>query len=509
MPQNLTYPGIYIEEVENPVRTIVAASTSVTGFIGRAKKGSVDKATKIFSFSAFENIFGGLWYDAPMSYSVYQYFVNDGKEVVIVRVAEGEDTAETVFVGSIELVALNAGIWANGLKVKISNVDGLKFNLQVIDDSNLAIDPTADPIILEEILNIELDPAGKRHIESVLEAESKYLRLKNGLDTSALSIPNQDDEGTLAGGSDGNIITQTQINGDNGDTGNPKEGIHAFDDEKSINIMVVPPFGPNNEMNSDTYDLVAKYCLKRRAMLIVDPPTTWTSRAAANTGMNNTEAITPHTNAAIFFPRIRAADPLKGGLIREFTPSGVIAGIFARTDQESGVWISPAGINASIRGIAELRVNLSDNDIGVLNPSGLNCLKQIPVIGNVVWGARTTMGADALANQWKYTAVRRTALFIEQTLVQNLNWVLFKGNDEKLWSQIRMAVKSFMHSLFRQGAFQGTSPKEGYFVKCDNETTLQDDINKGIVNIIVGFAPLKPAEFVVIKIQQIVNPGGD
>jgi uncharacterized protein len=141
----------------------------------------------------------------------------------------------------------------------------------------------------------------------------------------------------------------------------------------------------------------------------------------------------------------------------------------------------------------------------VLNPLGLNSLRTFPVFGPVVWGARTLDGADQRASEWKYVPIRRLALFIEESLFRGTKWVVFEPNDEPLWAQIRLNVGAFMQTLFRQGAFQGTTPREAYFVKCDKETTTQNDIDRGIVNIVVGFAPLKPAEFVVLKIQQIAG----
>jgi phage tail sheath protein FI len=148
---------------------------------------------------------------------------------------------------------------------------------------------------------------------------------------------------------------------------------------------------------------------------------------------------------------------------------------------------------------------LTDDENGDLNPLGINALRSFPLIGTVLWGARTLRGADALTDQWKYIPVRRTALFIEETLFRGLKWVVFEPNDEPLWAQIRLNVGAFMNGLFRQGAFQGTTPAQAYFVKCDGETTTQDDIDRGVVNIVVGFAPLKPAEFVVLKIQQMAG----
>ena len=158
----------------------------------------------------------------------------------------------------------------------------------------------------------------------------------------------------------------------------------------------------------------------------------------------------------------------------------------ARTDSERGVWKAPAGIDAGILGIQALEVGLTDPENGLLNPLGINCLRVFPVIGHVVWGARTLRGADQLADEYKYVPVRRLALFLEESLYRGTQWVVFEPNDEPLWAQIRLNVGAFMQNLFRQGAFQGTTPREAYFVKCDKETTTQNDINLGIVNISSG-----------------------
>jgi phage tail sheath protein FI len=150
-------------------------------------------------------------------------------------------------------------------------------------------------------------------------------------------------------------------------------------------------------------------------------------------------------------------------------------------------------------------VPLTDGENGELNPLGVNCLRIRPAVGPVVWGARTLQGDDRLASEWKYIPVRRMALYLEESLYRGTQWVVFEPNDEPLWAQIRLNLGAFMQGLFRQGAFQGKTPREAYLVKCDKETTTQNDVNSGIVNIVVGFAPLKPAEFVIIQLQQLAG----
>ncbi len=247
----------------------------------------------------------------------------------------------------------------------------------------------------------------------------------------------------------------------------------------------------------------AKLCEDKRAFLIIDIPAEVNTPAGMLTYMSSSDL--PSTNyAATYYPRIQMPDPLNENRLKEIGSSGAVAGVYARTDASRGVWKAPAGIDASLLGV-ELTQVLTDLENGGLNPFGANVLRNFPIYRNVVWGARTLQGSDQQASEWKYIPVRRTALFIEESLYQGLKWVVFEPNDEPLWSSIRLNVGAFMSTLFRQGAFQGTTPRDAYFVKCDKETTTQADINLGIVNILVGFAPLKPAEFVVITIQQMAG----
>jgi hypothetical protein len=191
--------------------------------------------------------------------------------------------------------------------------------------------------------------------------------------------------------------------------------------------------------------------------------------------------------------------------LRTLGPSGTLAGVYAATDTARGVWKAPAGTAASLTGVVDLDVKLTDARNGDLNQLGVNCLRNFPIYGPVSWGARTANGADQDADQWKYVPVRRTALFIEESLFRGTKWVVFEPNDEPLWASIRLNVGAFMNGLFRQGAFQGSTPQEAYLVKCDAENNPQSQIDLGIVNILVGFAPLKPAEFVIINIQQLTG----
>jgi phage tail sheath protein FI len=296
-------------------------------------------------------------------------------------------------------------------------------------------------------------------------------------------------------GSDGTLPGGVEIIG----SFEEKKGIYALRDVSLFNILAIPRTTVLNETEArSVISATIKLCEDRRAFYIVDPPPDLNLIDIKQW----VDQIETTQNGAVFFPRIKIADPLDDFRLKDMPSSGTVAGVFARTDAERGIWKAPAGIKSAMRGVQALSYTLTDKENGTLNPLGINCLRTFPVHGTVVWGARTLEGSDQRASEWKYIPVRRLALFLEESLYRGTQWVVFEPNDEPLWAQIRLNIRSFMMTLFRQGAFQGSTPSEAFFVKCDSETTTQDDINLGIVNILVGFAPLKPAEFVVIKISQ-------
>lgn len=292
---------------------------------------------------------------------------------------------------------------------------------------------------------------------------------------------------------------------------NSKTGIHALEDVDLFNIMCIPrtaiTTGTNalSETEADTVMSTAiEYCRQKRAFFIMDTPFGVDELPEITNWMAARDTLR-EDNAAIYYPRVLSPDPLDNYRLRSFGASGTIAGLYARTDSNRGVWKAPAGTEANLRNVTKLDDVLNDRENGALNPLGINCLRNLPVYGNICWGGRTLAGADANASEWKYVPVRRLAYYLEESLFRGLHWVVFEPNDEPLWAQIRLNVGAFMNNLFKQGAFQGTSPREAYLVKCDRETTTQNDINLGVVNVLVGFAPLKPAEFVFIKIQQLAG----
>ncbi|MCL4849205.1 MAG: phage tail sheath subtilisin-like domain-containing protein [Acidobacteria bacterium] len=523
MPVTLTYPGVYIEEVPSGVRTIAGVATSITAFVGRAIRGPVDDPVTVLNFGDFERVFGGLGTTYPMGYAVRDFFVNGGAQAVVVRLYRTADEAgdgrALITADTLTLAAANPGTWGDTLRARVDHdvADDLPwlaaFGLTSDDLFNLTVRNTADGTT-ETFLNLTVAESPRR-VDRVLEEGSVLVRTSGSLPeaipaahddpgpTDDIWADNAFSSPASTAGADSEPLDQAAYEGSQAN----KTGLFALEKTDLFNLLCIPPDTRHGTTLQAVYQTALAYCQLRRAMLIVDPPAAWTSAASARDGLDSDIGLTglAARNAALYFPRVIQADPLLGGQLDTFVPCGVVAGVFARTDTTRGVWKAPAGIDAALRGTQGLSVKLTDAENGLLNPLGINSLRAFPITGRVVWGARTLRGADLLADEYKYVPVRRLALYIEESLYRGTQWVVFEPNDEPLWAQIRLNVGAFMQNLFRQGAFQGSSPREAYFVKVDRETTTQNDINLGIVNIVVGFAPLKPAEFVVIKIQQIAG----
>lgn len=601
MPVTPTYPGVYIEEIPSGVRTITGVATSITAFIGRAKRGPRNEAKTINSFADYERIFGGLDLNSTMSFAVRDCYLNGGSQAIIVRLyhdvpeeariaaqdvadaATGADAnaaaqnarteadtftdepkkaaadkvakaaeaaatqpnadsdsvqkaaqaavpppAKTKFtVDGVKLEAAYEGSWGAYLRAEVDteNVSTPLFNLTVRD-----VSPGGDT---EKYLSLSFEKDSSRRVDKVLAARSKLVRWDGDypedspptpspqkdavtLAEEALKTKNEEEPGEDTSQEEAALTTAREalaasdgVNLDVNDFTGPgleaqKKGLFALEQVDLFNLLCLPPYLVSGDVDKSLIAKATSYCEKRRAMLLVDSPSSWTDKDTAKAGINSGVGAVSK-NAALYFPRLRLRNPLRENRIEEFVPCGAVAGIMARTDTQRGVWKAPAGIEATLRGAPELSVKLTDPENGELNPLGVNCLRSFPIIGRIVWGSRTLRGADILADEYKYVPVRRLALFIEESLFRGTQWVVFEPNDEPLWAQIRLNVGAFMNNLFRQGAFQGTSSREAYFVKCDKETTPQNDIDRGIVNIVVGFAPLKPAEFVIIKLQQIAG----
>jgi phage tail sheath protein FI len=397
--------------------------------------------------------------------------------------------------------AADPGSWGDGVEVTVTpDPGGQTFGLtaRLVDTGGREADR-------ETYNNLVLAGGTPTSVAEVLAARSSLIRsveLPDVLPSDALTV-------SLAGGEDG---TEPDVAAY---TGSPatRSGLYALDSEDVVNLLCVAfPRGTDvvdvaDRLSFWTGDVLG-WCRTRGAMAIIDPPPSWTGFDQVDADLSSPSGWSagvrsPH--AAQYFPEIVAADPLQQNRLRAFAPSGAVAGVIARTDAARGVWKAPAGTDAILAGTLDLSVLLTDGEQGVLNRAGINCARAWPGTGRVLWGARTLYGDDRRASEWKYLPVRRLASFLQQSLLRGTRWAVFEPNDQALWAQLRLSIEGFMHQLFRQGAFAGSSPQEAYFVKCDADTTTQADIDAGIVTVRIGFAPVKPVEFVVLTIRQIAG----
>jgi len=507
MPITPTYPGIYIEELPSLTHAITAAPTSVTVFIGythphKTKAEHFGKAVELFSFTDYEREFGGLYtsgvVESHVAYAVQQFFLNGGSDAYVVGlqpsyydhltgVAKGVVTPATLQVSSVLFTALEP-VDAVPMTVSISSSPTGPWDLSISYGSRN-----------ETFRKVNLTPSDPNFIESRVNTVSqlvtvspspKYSPPLIGVNQAALVTSGVDSSWTTF-----NELDFTAVFAQDG----------SLDKVSIFNLLLIPGVA-----DSSIWSEALAFCERKQAFLILDPPAHVSADGEDGLSLIGDDiegaTIPKSSNGALYFPRLLSNDPLTG-TTSEFPPSGFVAGIYARTDFNRGVWKAPAGLDTTVNntiGVA-LSGRMTDMRQGTLNPKGVNCLRDFPGIGTVVFGARTLVTENPSFEQWRYVPVRRMALFLEQTLYRSLKWVVFEPNDTPLWVAIRTSIEAFMLSLFHQGAFQGDTPSQAFQVKCDSSTTTQQDIDNGIVNMIVAFAPLKPAEFVIIKIAQLAG----
>ncbi|MFZ0745568.1 MAG: phage tail sheath subtilisin-like domain-containing protein [Terracidiphilus sp.] len=526
MGTSLSYPGVYIEELPSGQHTITGVATSIAAFIGWAPQGPVTGPVLVESWPEYQTLFGGLDSRSYLGYAVSQFFGNGGTQAYILRLVANADSGAVAVattahntVNGLSLYASSPGMWANTLSITVTQptLAGAGITITVSQVTG------GRTILLESYANLSVSPTSSQYVVAVIDSDSEYITFVDPLNPSAAIPAPTAPVGTVTaslgsgGGStaavDGDVLDPT-------DAINPGEftatlfptsatpaspGYKLLENVEIFNLLCVPAYS-----SAPNLETLQQYCSLRRAFLIVDPPQTMTEATLAQQqqplGAGNVAFSGQYLgNAAYYFPWVSAPDPLFGGRPKLSPPCGFVAGIYASTDASRGVWKAPAGINASLSGLLGLQYALSDTQNGNLNPYAINCLRQFATYGEVVWGSRTMAGADIMGSQWKYVPIRRLALYLESSLYDGTQWVVFEPNDETLWGQIRLSVGTFLQGLFLQGAFAGTTPAQAYFVKCDAENNPGSSVALGVVNILVGFAPLYPAEFVVIQIQQIVN----
>ena len=482
MSVNVTFPGVFVEELPDGVHPISGVATSVTAFVGQAARGPVDTPVTIASYADFQRIFGGLWLKSRLGYAVQDFFTNGGLTAVIVRIVHSDAKQAAILLpgGPPNLFAASEGDWGNALHAvvdhQVSPAVAQQLGLTTNDLFNLSVrDFNTGQTEVFQNLTVKDSP---RRVDKILAIESTLV-VSSGPLSSVPKANNSPAQGktiwtdpaastkaTPASGQDGSAAVESDFVGPGKDAAN--RGLYSLRKADIFNLLAIPPY-LSADIDADLVGTAVAFCEQQRAIFLLDPPSSWNTAAQALAGVKNLG--TNSANAAVYFPRIIHADPLQNNRPETFVPSGAIAGVFARTDAQRGVWKEPAGMDTTLAGVSQLSLNLTDQETGELNPLGINTLRTFAATRPVIWGARTLQGSDLTASQWKYVSVRRLALFLEASISRGLQWVVFEPNNESLWAQIRLSVGAFMASLFRQGAFEDPTPNQAYFVKCDSQTT--------------------------------------
>jgi phage tail sheath protein FI len=514
-----TYPGIYIQELPSSAHSITAAPTSVTVFVGythpfKTNPAHWGKAVEIFSFTDYEREFGGLYtsgvIESDVAYAVNQFFLNGGSDAFVVGLQPNYYDSGGAFQAVVAPATLPIGPM-NLTFTALEPIDQLSMTVTInnVQQTNTPGD-TADLTISygprgETFRKVNLIPGDTNFIDTRINKISQLITVAPTTSGTPYSTPFVAINQVALGFSSPPNPGWTTFSAN--DFAPVFEADSSLDKVSVFNLLVLPGVADNGVWSEGL-----AFCERKRAFLILDPPV---QDSADGDGLLNLpligddiqgSTVPKSTNGALYFPYLQSNDPLTGRSM-ELPPSGFVAGIYARIDVNRGVWKAPAGLETTVvntTGVVE-RGRMTDMRQGTLNPRGVNCLRDFPGIGTVVFGARTLVTENPAFEQWRYVPVRRMALFLEQSLYASLGWAVFEPNDEPLWVALRTTVESFMLSLFHQGAFQGKTPSLAFQVKCDSSTTTQTDIDNGIVNIVVAFAPLKPAEFVIIKIAQLAG----
>ena len=566
MPETL-HPGVYVQEVASAVRPIEGVSTSTAAFVGVADKGPVPgtllpsgrpaQPPLVTSFTEYTRTFGGYRADSFLTYAVQSFFQNGGQRLYVIRVVPTLGTAAVTLSGitispgvtlsGITISAANQGAWGSNIWVQVLPAsDGLAsdFKLVVKFGSTLA---EAQGNVVESYDNVTFLPTGAGpipagYVRSAVNSRSEYIAIT--ADVTALPPPsppppppavpaptNLGNLTQLTGGTDGDTTTVNFVGSAAKDNNVTGTGIFALDKITDVNLLAIPGQG-----DIPTVNAAMQYCKNQRPLRdcffigdvgsVLDPSgntsvvrarrddatpsinTIGLAKSFATGGITSGGVLTQIDKSsgdfgAVYFPWVYAQDSIGTGRNPKILlpPSGFLAGIYARIDNSRGVFKAPAGTEAGVAGALAPFVQTGDTEQDQLNPLLINVLRSVPGSGLVVWGTRT-LGSDA---SWRYIPVRRMAIFLRTSIYNGIQWAVFEPNDEPLWSSLRLNIRSFMLTQFRAGAFQGSKPDDAFFVLCDSKTTTQQDIDNGVVNILVGFAPLKPAEFVVLKLSQKVD----
>ncbi len=517
MPEYLS-PGVYVEEIAAGPRPIEGVGTSTAGFAGPAERGP-ESPRLITSWLEYQRWYGGyIPLQSYLAYAIQGFFDNGGQRCFVTRVIGNDSVAAQAVIGNLQFAAYGRGLWGNNIRVQVAagsaaGQNPALFKVSILyyrDFPNPFLDPTVPdnrtnpqfrpPDVLEVFDNLSGVEGASNNVMTVLNASSRLVRCAWNANGAAQLPVTAFDAGVLANGADGAAVGLDDFIGSKEPIpapfvadfeilgrGSGLEGLSTVDE---IAILVVPDQARDN-LYAVLTDRVINQCTLLRDRFGV------LSVTQGESDFGNLLPPTDTSYAALYHPWIWVFDPSinKNRLV---PPAGHVAGIMARTDIQRGVHKAPA--NEVVNGVFDIEFPITKGDQDILNPRGINCIRDFRSDrrGIRLWGART-MSSDGM---WKYVNVRRLFIFVEESIDEGSQWVVFEPNDDLTWGYVRRSITNFLTRLWKNGALMGTTEEEAFFVRCDRTTMTQDDIDNGRLICYIGIAPVKPAEFVIFRISQ-------
>ncbi|GIG22006.1 tail protein [Cellulomonas chitinilytica] len=508
MPTYLS-PGVYVEEVEAGARPIEGVGTSVAAFVGMAAKGPFNQPTLVSNWTQFSETFGDFLPDAYLAHSVYGYFLNGGNNAYIVRIGSDAEPDEPVtratpkalpagaqaVIGAYRVLAHERAPKTKQISIEVADAGG-----ENPPDDQFKLIIKLDGKDTETYDNVTTK-RGDNNVVTKL-AESKLVTIEELASGSALAKPDKGSAELTIPPPEPEVPETSDLGADDyiGDAADRTgfSGLEAIDEVTIVSVPDLVAALEQGAIDLETYQAVQlaviAHCeLMGNRLAILDPPPGLNPQQIKDWRVNTAGYDSKY--ATLYWPYIKVFDPSTGSN-RFVPPSGHMAGIWARNDDERGVHKAPA--NEVVRGAITLQTQITKAEHELLNPVGINAIRTFPGRGVRVWGARTLSSDPA----WRYVNVRRLFNYLEESILTGTQWVVFEPNDDALWARIRRTISAFLVNEWRKGALFGLSPDEAFFVQCDRETNPAEAIDAGQVTCRIGVAPVKPAEFVIFQLSQ-------
>ena len=516
MPEYLA-PGVYIEEIARGPTPIEGVSTSTAAFLGETERGPI-LPQLVTSYNQYSRLFGGIFARGQyMPHAVSSFFENGGRRCYVCRIASLTAAPGTVAFPFAEIRARGPGKWSDQLYIKIvpgstertAKANSVRIQLaywapgntpKTPEDGDLESDPFKSgsslkvrPDLIEVFDDIDLlDAASPDHFSKRVSGSSALITMK-----APGTAPTGDPTLTLQkfkDAGDGAAITNADFDNSGEKDRSRWQGLAALllDQYRDVSLVYAPAHP--NDPDRTIPKKVISHCEKQGfRFAVVDSPQGQSDPTDKSLDPRTSLADTKF--GALYYPWISVSEPGTGAKVT-IPPGGAVLGIYARSDNERGVFKAPA--NEIVRGALEPEFNVDEGTQEILNPRSVNVIRQFPGRGIRVWGART-LSSDAL---WKYVSVRRLFIFLEASIFEGTQWVVFEPNDDRLWARVKDTIRLFLRSQFRLGALMGATEAEAFQIVCDRTTMTQDDILNGRLICHIGIAPVRPAEFVIFKIYQ-------